>query len=107
MNPRKKWATIYDEYDIAANESFIMFGYGSPIDQFCNRTKPPLRFSSEELKAECITRAKHDNKLHPDFVTLAEKCVINTGYVHMVRDTGTVKPWDSNCVTLVGDAVFK
>lgn len=107
MNPRKKWATIYDDFDIAAEESFIMFGYGSPLDQFTNKSKPPQRLSSEELKMECINRIKRDTKLHPDYLALAEKCIINTGYVHMVRDTGAVKPWDSNCVTLVGDAVFK
>jgi hypothetical protein len=84
-----------------------MCGHGSPIDHFCNKAKPLQRLSSQELKTECIIRAKRDIKLHPGFVPLAEKCVLNTGYVHMVRDTGVVNPSDSNCVTVVGDAVFR
>lgn len=84
-----------------------MFGYGSPINQFCNQSKPPHKLTSEELKTEVITRVKLDPKLHPDFLTLAEKCLINTAYVHMVRDAKAVKSWNSSCVTLLGDAVFK
>lgn len=84
-----------------------MFGYGSPINEFVNRSKPPSAFSSEELKTECITRAKRDRKIHPDFATLAERCCINTAYVHMIKNIKAVKPWASENVTLVGDAVFK
>jgi len=84
-----------------------MFGYGSPINQFSNKTKAPHKLSTEELKAEVITRIKLDPKIHPDFMTLAEKCLIHTSYVHMVRDTKAVKPWNPSCVTLLGDSVFK
>ncbi|KAH8602811.1 hypothetical protein B0O99DRAFT_604380 [Bisporella sp. PMI_857] len=106
MNPRKKWATKYDEYDIVADESFIMFGYGSPIGRFRNQSKAPDKLSSEELRQECIDRAKAEPNMHPDFVTMAEKCILNTAYIHMVRDTKAIKPWSSDCVTLIGDAVF-
>lgn len=107
MNPRKKWATRFDDYDIAVEESFIMFGYGSPVDEFCNKSKLPQHLTSEELKTECIARAKSDPKIHPDFLKLTEKCIINTAYIHLARNTKAVKPWRSNCVTLIGDAVFK
>lgn len=105
-NPRKRWATDYDDNDIGTEESFIMFGYGSPISEFVNKSKPPQTFSSEELKQEVIARAKNDPKVHPDFLILAEKCVVNTAYIHMVRNIKAIKPWSANNVTLVGDAVF-
>jgi hypothetical protein len=84
-----------------------MFGYGSPINEFTNKSKHPTAFSSGELKQECIARAKSDPKIHPDFLTLAEKCIINTAYLHMVRNIKAMKPWHLKNVALVGDAVFK
>lgn len=107
MNPIKKWATKFDDVDIAADESFIMFGYGSTIRSFCNKTKPPQEFTSAELKEECIVRAGLDRKLHPDFVNLVERCLVNTAYLHMIKDTKALKPWDDDCITLLGDSVFK
>jgi hypothetical protein len=89
------------------DESFIMFGYGSPINEFMNKSKPPQKLSSQELRTECIARTRFDRKLHPDFKTLAEKCILNTAYIHMVKNTKAMKPWTSDNVTLVGDAVFK
>lgn len=106
VNPRKKWATRFDEYDIATEESFIMFGYASPITEFADKSKPPQKMTSAELKEECIARAKLDWRLHPDFKNLAEKCILNTAYVHMVKNAKAIKPWTSDNVTLVGDAVF-
>lgn len=88
-------------------ESFIMFGYGSPTNEFCNQTKQPYEFSSEELKIECVQRAKMDPNIHPDFLALAEQCVIDTAYIHIIRNSEAVKPWQSDSVTLIGDAVFK
>jgi hypothetical protein len=84
-----------------------MFGYGSPVGDFLNKEKPPGKFSPEELKEECIARIGLVPNADPRFIALAEKCPINTAYVHVVRDCQAVKRWDTNCVTLIGDAVFK
>ncbi|KAE8452146.1 hypothetical protein EG329_001613 [Mollisiaceae sp. DMI_Dod_QoI] len=106
INPRKLWATKFDDFDISNEESFIMFGYGGPVREFINKTKPPTKLSSAELKAECIARVRADPKIDPRFVALAEHCILNTAYVHAVRDCQAVKRWDTSCVTLMGDAVF-
>ncbi|RDL34494.1 FAD protein [Venustampulla echinocandica] len=105
-NPRKHWATLYDEYDIGMDESFIMFGYGSPCDEFSNKSKPPGELSSEELKVECLERVRADPKMHPSFIALAEQLIINTAHIHIVRDCKAIKRWNSGSVTLIGDSVF-
>lgn len=107
VNPRKLWATKFDDFEIAADDSFIMFGYGSPVDEFLNKGQPPGKFSAEELKEECIARIRAVPNVDPKFVALAEKCIINTAYVHIVRDCQAVKRWDTGSVTLIGDSVFK
>lgn len=106
INPRKPWATKFDDYEIAPDDSFIMFGYGSPVDEFLNKKKPPGKLLPEELKEECIARVRLIPNADPKFLALAESCVINTAYVHVVRDCQAVKRWDTSPVTLIGDAVF-
>ncbi|KAG4426618.1 hypothetical protein IFR04_000049 [Cadophora malorum] len=106
VNPRKMWATKFDDFDIGNDESFIMYGYGSPIHEFSNRSKPPGELSSVELKAECLSRVLSDPNIDPRFVTLTEHCVVNSAYVHTVKDCQAVKRWDTSSVTLIGDAVF-
>jgi len=84
-----------------------MFGHGGPAREFINKTKPPLQFTSAELKAEVIARVKADPKMDLRFVALVEQCVLNTAYVHAVRECQAVKRWDTSSVTLMGDSVFK
>ncbi len=107
MNPRKPWATNFDGYEVAPDDSFIIFSYGSPVDEFLDKKTPPGKLSPEELKEECIARIRLVPTADPKFLALAEKCVINTAYVHVVRDCQAVKRWDISRVTLIGDAVFK
>jgi 2-polyprenyl-6-methoxyphenol hydroxylase-like FAD-dependent oxidoreductase len=107
QNPMKPWATAYTEDEIDPSESFIMYGYGSPISAFINKSKPPEEFTPEELKTEVIARSKTDRNIHPNFHQLAEMCLTKTAYLHMVKKCDSVKPWDSTNVTLIGDAVFK
>jgi hypothetical protein len=107
VNPRKPWATKFDDYEIAPDGSFIKFGYGSPINEFLNRLKPPGKLSPAELKEECIAQVKSVPNVDPKFIALAEKCLINTAYVHVMKDCQAVKSWDTSCATLIGDAVFK
>ncbi|KAI9644977.1 hypothetical protein NHQ30_007012 [Ciborinia camelliae] len=106
QNPLKPWATEYTADDIDPSESFIMYGYGSPAGGFTNKTKPPEELTPAELKTEIITRSKTDRNIHPNFLQLAEMCLTNTVYLHMVKKCDSVKPWDSTSVTLIGDAVF-
>lgn len=84
-----------------------MYGYGSPIQEFSNQSKPPGDLSSLELKAECLARVRSDPNIDSRFVTLTEHCVVNSAYVHTVKDCQAVKKWDTSSVTLIGDAVFK
>ncbi|KAM3075761.1 hypothetical protein ACMFMG_007887 [Clarireedia jacksonii] len=106
QNPVKPWATAYTEDEIDPSESFIMYGYGSSISSFINKSKRPEDFTPEELKAEVIARAKTDRNIHPNFHQLAEMCLTKTAYLHMEKKCDSVKPWDSTNVTLIGDAVF-
>jgi hypothetical protein len=107
INPRKRYATLFDDYDMGNEESFIMFGYGSPVHEFSNQSKPPGKLTSIELKEECLARVRSDPSIDPKFVALAEYCIVNTAYVHIVRDCQAIKKWDTGSVTLLGDAVFK
>lgn len=84
-----------------------MLGHGGPRNAFINKSKPPVQLTSAELKAEVITRMKADPKMYPKFVALAEQCILNTAYVHNVREAHAVKRWDTSGVTLMGDSVFK
>jgi hypothetical protein len=101
------WATRFDDYDMGNEESFIMYGYGSPLHEFSNRSKPPDKLTPLELKEECLARVRSDPKIDPKFVALTEHCIINTAYVHVVKECQTIKKWETNSVTLIGDAVFK
>ncbi len=107
VNPRKPWATRFDDLDIANEESFIMIGYGSPINEFTSKSKTLVKLSSLELKKECLERVQADPNIDPRFVALTEHCLPNTSFIHIVRDCHAIKKWDSSSVTLIGDAVLK
>lgn len=77
------------------------------MNAFVNKSKPPIQFTFAELKAEVMARMQADPKMDPKFVTLAEHCILNTAYVHNVRESQAVKRWDTSVVTLMGDSVFK
>ena len=106
MNPRNSWATKFDNYEIAPDDFFNMFGYGSPLDEFLNKKKLPGK-RSPELKEECIAQVRLIPNSDPKFLALAEKCIVNTAYVPVVRDCQAIKRWDTSRMTLIGDAVFK
>jgi hypothetical protein len=71
VNPRKQWAGKFGDYDIGNDESFIMFGYGSPINEFSNKSKPPGELSPAELKAEILARVQTDPNIDSRFIALA------------------------------------
>ncbi|KAH8648312.1 hypothetical protein BGZ60DRAFT_499693 [Tricladium varicosporioides] len=106
QNPNKPFATNYTDNDISPTESFIMFGYGSPVSRFVNRRCAPQNLSKQELKNEVIARSKGEKKMHNTFLALAEKCLVDTAFVHVVKKCEAIRPWNDNQVTLIGDAVF-
>jgi hypothetical protein len=107
QNPDRLFSENYSDRSIAPLDSFIMFGYGSPVSQFINRRCPPAELSNEELKEEILLRTKSEKNMHPNFVALAEKCLVDTAYVHVVKKCDVVSAWNDGQVTLIGDAVFK
>ncbi len=84
-----------------------MLGYGSPLSEFHNQSKPPSAFSSLELKEEVLARVRVDPTIDPGFVALVEQCCVNTAYTHIVREAQVIKRWNTDSITLIGDAVFK
>ncbi|RDW73539.1 hypothetical protein BP6252_07446 [Coleophoma cylindrospora] len=105
VNPAKPWSDSVSEDEFGPDESFIMFGYGSPVSKFINK-KPVTELSREEMKEECILRAKTDPDIHPNLLALAEHCAVSSGWMHLVQDCQVIKHWESDCVTLIGDSVF-
>lgn len=107
VSPIKPWTTKFSSTDIANEESFIMYGYGSPRHEFSNKSKPASKMTGQELKEECLARVHADPGIDPRLVQLTELCLADTAYVHSVRDCQVVKRWDTGNITLVGDSVFK
>ncbi|KAH6714315.1 hypothetical protein BKA61DRAFT_551754 [Leptodontidium sp. MPI-SDFR-AT-0119] len=107
QNPNKIFATNYTKDDIEPTESFIMFGYGSPVSRFVNRRCAPQNLTKQELKNEVVARSRAEKKMHHTFLALVEKCLVETAFVHVVKKCEAIRPWSDDQVTLIGDAVFK
>lgn len=107
QNPNKIFASNYTTKDIEPTESFIMFGYGSAVSRFVNRRCAPQNLSKQELKDEVVARSRAEKKMHHTFLALAEKCLVETAFVHVVKKCEAIRPWNDDQVTLIGDAVFK
>ncbi|KFZ04825.1 hypothetical protein V502_09994 [Pseudogymnoascus sp. VKM F-4520 (FW-2644)] len=105
QNPLAPFATRYTNLTIEPEESYIMFGAGSPVSNFQNRRCPPNCLTSAELKSELIERTSKPD-IHPRFAELAQMVCTDTAYVHTVRKSEVIRPWTSQTVTLLGDAVF-
>jgi len=64
----------------------------------------PKPYEKEELKTFCIERAK--KIFHPRFLPLFQLC--NPDHINM-KDLqsmpNSIKPWETNRVTLLGDAI--
>lgn len=104
QNPLIPYATRYTSFTMEPEESFIVFGAGSPVSNFRNG-RAPNNLRPAELKAEVISRTSQ-NGIHPRFAMLAKMACIDTAYVFMVHKSEIVPPWVSKNVTLLGDAVF-
>lgn len=105
QNPLAPFATRYTLHTIKPEESFIMLGAGSPVSNFHNCRCPPNGLTPAELKAELIERTSTPG-IHPRFAELAHMACTDTAYVHTVCKSEAIRPWASQTVTLLGDAVF-
>lgn len=105
QNPLAPFATRYTNLAIEPKESYIMLGAGSPVSNFHNRRCTPNCLTPAELKAELIERTSKPG-IHPRFAELAQAACTDTAYVQTVRKSEVIRPWTSQTVTLLGDAVF-
>ncbi|KFY56208.1 hypothetical protein V496_06763 [Pseudogymnoascus sp. VKM F-4515 (FW-2607)] len=105
QNPLAPFATRYTDLTIEPEESYIMLGAGFPASSFHNRRCPPFELTPTELKAELIERTSAPG-IHSRFAELAQAACTNTAYVNTVCKSDAVRPWTSQTVTLLGDAVF-
>ncbi|KFY06965.1 hypothetical protein V492_07570 [Pseudogymnoascus sp. VKM F-4246] len=105
QNPLSPFATRYTNLTIEPEESYIMLGAGFPASDFHNRRCPPADLTPAELKAELIERTSKPG-IHSNFAELAQAACTNTAYVHTVCKSDAIHSWNSQAVTLLGDAVF-
>jgi hypothetical protein len=105
QNPLAPFATRYTDLTIDPGESYIMLGAGSPASNFHNRRCPPHDLTPAELKAELIERTSTPG-IHSRFAELAQAACTNAAYVNTVCKSEVIRPWTSQTVTLLGDAVF-
>ncbi|KAL5353459.1 hypothetical protein ACLOAV_001496 [Pseudogymnoascus australis] len=105
INPLAPFATRYTDLTIEPEESYIMLGAGFPASSFHNRRCPPFELTPTELKAELIELTSAPG-IHSRFAELAQAACTNTAYVNTVCKSDAVRPWTSQTVTLLGDAVF-
>ncbi|KAF5625331.1 monooxygenase FAD-binding protein [Fusarium tjaetaba] len=91
----------YDLEKIDPADSFLMFGLGCYTNEFENQSKHPDEMTPEELKDECLARAKNWNPLLRALIALS---VPSSVFVSHVKTQDPIKPWESGRVTLLGDA---
>ncbi|KAH6995943.1 hypothetical protein BKA56DRAFT_570315 [Ilyonectria sp. MPI-CAGE-AT-0026] len=98
---RQKPYGPYDLQNIDPADSFLMFGMGCYTDEFVNQNKHPDEMTPEELKDECLARAKDWNPLLRALIALS---VPNSVFVSHVKTQDPIGPWETGRVTLLGDA---
>ncbi|CVL06003.1 hypothetical protein FPRO06_13729 [Fusarium proliferatum] len=91
----------YDLEKIDPVDSFLMFGLGCYTNEFVNQSKHPDEMTPEELKDECLARAKDWSPLLRALIALS---VPSSVFVSHVKTQDPIKPWESGRVTLLGDA---
>ncbi|KAF5252702.1 hypothetical protein FANTH_2329 [Fusarium anthophilum] len=91
----------YDLEKIDPAASFLMFGLGCYTNEFENQSKHPDEMTPEELKDECLARARNWNPLLRALIALS---VPSSVFVSHVKTQDPIKPWESGRVTLLGDA---
>ncbi|KAI2631942.1 hypothetical protein GGR54DRAFT_7315 [Hypoxylon sp. NC1633] len=91
----------YDLQKIDPGDSFLMLGLGCYTNEFVNQSKHPDEMTPEELKDECIARARNWSPLLRALIALA---VPSSVFVSHVKTQDPIQPWETGRVTILGDA---
>ncbi|KAI9831664.1 MAG: hypothetical protein M1819_004730 [Sarea resinae] len=91
----------YDLENIDPDDSFLMIGLGCYSDEFHNKSKRPDEMTPEELKDECLARARH---WHPILQSLIAITVPKSVFVSYLKTQDPIEPWETGRVTILGDA---
>ncbi|KAJ4151715.1 hypothetical protein NW765_013243 [Fusarium oxysporum] len=105
QNPEQPYAKGLDPEHIDPETSYVMVGFGSRLRDFADQSKSPAKMTPDELKAECISRV-NAHPTHPSIKALVELIVTDSAYANVFRMVDVSEPWNSDNVTLVGDATF-
>ncbi|EWY87739.1 hypothetical protein FOYG_09136 [Fusarium oxysporum NRRL 32931] len=105
QNPEQPYAKGLDPGHIDPETSYVMVGFGSRLRDFADQSKSPAEMTPNELKAECISRV-NAHPTHPSIKALVELIVMDSAYANVFRMVDVSEPWNSDNVTLVGDATF-
>ncbi|KAF6520609.1 hypothetical protein HZS61_014867 [Fusarium oxysporum f. sp. conglutinans] len=105
QNPEQPYAKGLDPEHIDPETSYVMVGFGSRLKDFADQSKSPAEMTHNELKAECISRI-NAHPTHPSIKALVELVVTDSAYANVFRMVDVSEPWNSDNVTLVGDATF-
>ncbi|KAH8701068.1 hypothetical protein BGW36DRAFT_375518 [Talaromyces proteolyticus] len=99
-NPAKPYGP-YDLNNIDPEDSFLMVGMGCYTNEFFNQDKHPDELTPEELKDECLNRARG---WHPLLQALIAITVPNSVFVSHIKTQDPIEPWKTGQVTILGDA---
>ncbi|KAH6681438.1 hypothetical protein B0J14DRAFT_470174 [Halenospora varia] len=91
----------YNLESIHPDVSFLMVGLGCYTNEFVDQSKHPDEMTPEELKDDCLARARNWNPL---FKALIANTVPESVFVSHIKTQHRFKPWESENVTLLGDA---
>ncbi|TQV96694.1 FAD binding domain-containing protein [Cordyceps javanica] len=102
-NPKKPYGP-YDLQKIDPEDSFLMIGLGCYTNEFHNKTKSPDQMTAEELKDECLSRARD---WHPLLKSLIAITVPSSVFISYLRTQELITPWHTGRVTILGDAAHR
>lgn len=94
----------YDLEKIEPDDSFLMLGMGSYTNEFVNQSKHPDEMTPEELKDECLNRARG---WHPLLRALLAISVPSTVFLSHIKTQDPIEPWETGPVTILGDAAHR
>lgn len=94
----------YNLETIDPDDSFLMIGMGCYTSEFVNQSKHPDEMTPEELKDECISRARG---WHPLLQSILAIMIPRTVYISHIKTQDQIEPWKTGRVTILGDAAHR